>query len=84
MLFDASLQPGQFYDNCFEGNIRSITPCFGALSSLRTCWSYWSCLGQFGSRFIHTPFIPVFFLRVHSTRISFISPLLNLLQSTKI
>ena len=39
------------------------------------------CLGQFCSRFIRMPLI---LLRVHSIRTSFISPLLNLLQSTKI
>ena len=50
------------------------------LICVNTYWSYKSCLGQFDSRFISTPFIPAFF----QGAIQYVPHLFHLLQSTKI
>ena len=74
----------QFFDNCLKGNVRSIKTCFDALSYL--CEYLLKLLDLSPS--IWFSFQPCtfysFILRVCSIRDSFISHLLNLLQSTKI
>ena len=69
-----------FYGQCTKQGLGTINKektreieCSGRLEIL---------VRQKGSRFIRTPFIPVFFKG--SIRTSFVSPLLNLFQSTKI
>ena len=66
----------QLYYNCFKGNIRSITPCFDALSYL---YEYLLELLDL-SRSIWFSLNPYAFiiLRVHSLGTSVVSPLLRL------
>ena len=87
----ASLQPGYYsikrsvIDNCFKGNIRFVTAYFHVLSYL--CEYLLELLELSESiwfSFHPCAFYSFILLRVHSIRTSFISHLLNLLQSTKI
>ena len=70
----------QFQDNCFKRSTRSITLCFDALSYL--CEYLLESLEL--SRSSWFSFYPHAFYSCILLRTSFISPLLNLLQSTKI
>ena len=66
-----------FQDNCFKRSIRSISPCFDALSNLREYLLELLELSRsIWFSFYRYAFYSCILLRVHSIRTSFILPLL--------